>query len=48
MKANLADVTKAGELLGWEPHVGLDEGVTRTIEWYNQNRAWASQIDIGL
>lgn len=48
MKANLADVTKAGELLGWEPNVGLEEGISRSIEWYNQNRDWASQIKIDV
>jgi len=48
MKANLADVTKAGELLGWEPNVGLAEGITRAIDWYNQNRDWASQLEIGV
>jgi nucleoside-diphosphate-sugar epimerase len=47
MKANLADVSKAGELLGWEPHIGLEEGISRSIEWYNQNRDWASKIDTG-
>jgi nucleoside-diphosphate-sugar epimerase len=46
MKANLADVTKAGELLGWEPNIGLEEGIIRSIEWYNQNRDWASKIDV--
>ena len=46
MKANLADVTKAGELLGWEPRVGLEEGISRSIEWYDQNRKWASQLKI--
>ena len=44
MMANQADVTKAGELLGWEPNVGLDEGISRSIEWYNQNRDWASKL----
>jgi len=48
MKANLADVTKAGEILGWEPNVGLDEGLSRTIDWYLQNRDWASQIETGV
>ncbi len=48
MKANQADITKAGKLLGWEPNVGLDEGISRSIEWYNQNRAWASKIETGL
>jgi NAD dependent epimerase/dehydratase len=28
-----ADNRKAKELLGWEPHVSLDEGLKRTIEW---------------
>jgi nucleoside-diphosphate-sugar epimerase len=45
MLANLADVTKAGELLGWEPQVGLSEGVRKMIDWYLTNREWASQID---
>ncbi len=43
--ANQADVSKAGNLLGWEPQVSLREGVARLIEWYNQNRAWAREID---
>jgi nucleoside-diphosphate-sugar epimerase len=48
MKANLADVTKAGALLGWEPKVGLEEGISRSIEWYNQNRDWASKLETGI
>ena len=27
----------ARELLGWEPHVGLREGLSRTIEWIERN-----------
>lgn len=27
------DITKARDLLGWEPHVSLDEGLARTIAW---------------
>jgi CDP-glucose 4,6-dehydratase len=30
------DATKAKEVLGWEPTVGLEEGLTRTIEWYRE------------
>jgi UDP-glucuronate 4-epimerase len=44
MLANYADVSKAGELLGWEAQVSLDEGVTRLVNWYLQERAWVSQI----
>ena len=29
------DITRARTLLGWEPVVPLDEGLARTIEWFN-------------
>lgn len=48
MRANLADVSKAGSLIGWEPVVGLEEGISQTIQWYYENREWASQIDIKI
>lgn len=48
MMANLADVSKAGSLLGWEPVVGLEEGLSRTIDWYYENQDWASQLDLNL
>jgi UDP-glucuronate 4-epimerase len=44
MATNWADVSKAGTLLGWEPKVGLSEGVARLVKWYNQERSWASDI----
>ncbi len=44
MRSNWADVSKAGELLGWEPQFGLRAGVERLVEWYNTEREWASQI----
>jgi nucleoside-diphosphate-sugar epimerase len=31
-KSYLADVMKAGELLGCEPNIGLEEGISRSIE----------------
>jgi nucleoside-diphosphate-sugar epimerase len=30
----------ADELLGWQPHVDLDEGLRRTIEWIAANHQW--------
>ena len=42
---NQADVTQAKQLLGWEPQVDLEEGVTRLVNWYLEERAWASQIE---
>lgn len=34
----LLDISLAQQILGWNPTVGLDEGLTRTIEWYLSNR----------
>jgi nucleoside-diphosphate-sugar epimerase len=28
------DITRAREMLGWEPQVGLDDGLGRTIEYF--------------
>ncbi|MFM8973637.1 MAG: UDP-glucuronic acid decarboxylase family protein [Actinomycetota bacterium] len=33
------DITRARELLGWEPTVALRAGLTRTLDWYVQERA---------
>jgi nucleoside-diphosphate-sugar epimerase len=41
---NWADVSKAKELLGWEPQIPLEEGVTRLVRWYNAERSWASLV----
>ena len=44
MFTNWADVSKAGELLGWEAQFNMREGVTRLVEWYNAEREWARDI----
>lgn len=44
MLANWADVSKAKRLLNWEPKIDLRRGIAETIAWYNEERAWASQI----
>ncbi|HUV03514.1 MAG TPA: UDP-glucuronic acid decarboxylase family protein [Armatimonadota bacterium] len=31
------DISKGGALLGWEPKVGLEEGLQKTIEWFKTN-----------
>ncbi|RDL44043.1 NAD(P)-dependent oxidoreductase [Marinomonas piezotolerans] len=33
----VADTRKAYSLIGWTPKVALDEGLKRTIEWYDNN-----------
>ena len=44
MFTNWADVTKAGELLGWEPQYNMRAGVEKLVEWYNAEREWASKV----
>jgi len=34
VRDSLADVSKAKAILGYEPTVGLEEGLRRTVEWY--------------
>jgi nucleoside-diphosphate-sugar epimerase len=47
MKSNLANISKAAEMLGWETQIGLEEGIARTIAWYNAEREWTSKINTG-
>ncbi len=35
-KKRRPDITKARQLLGWEPSVGLEEGLKRTIEYFRK------------
>jgi dTDP-glucose 4,6-dehydratase len=35
-----ADASKAHRLLGWKPKISFDEGLDRTIAWYEANRPW--------
>jgi nucleoside-diphosphate-sugar epimerase len=36
------DITRAKTLLGWEPKVPLDKGLTSTIEYFRRKMAEAS------
>ncbi len=44
VKATWADITKARTLLGWEPQIGIEEGLRRSVEWYLTNREWAKEV----
>lgn len=35
---SLADITRAREMLGFQPRIGLREGLQLTIEWWKQSR----------
>ena len=45
--ATWADIGKARRILSWEPRTSLEDGLRATVEWYEQNRSWASQIALG-
>lgn len=32
----LADIRRAKELLGWAPQAAFEEGLKRTVEWFNK------------
>ena len=42
--ATWANISRAREQLGWMPRVMLEEGLARLVDWYRQNRDWASTI----
>ena len=37
VRATYLDCSKAGEALGWEAEIGLQEGLRRTVEWARKN-----------
>jgi UDP-glucuronate 4-epimerase len=45
VRATWADISKAGSILGWEPQISLDQGLQACVDWYQEERAWASQVD---
>lgn len=42
--ATWANISKADRLLSWRPQTKFEEGVTRLVEWYRENREWAKDI----
>jgi len=46
MLTSQADVSKARDKLGWRPQVGLEEGVGRLVEWYEDEHQWARDISL--
>ncbi len=44
VKATWADISRAGQLLGWRPQVPLEEGIRLTVDWYRENRDWVKEL----
>ena len=47
VRATWANIRKAEELLEWRPQVTFREGITALVEWYQENRDWAKNIETG-
>jgi len=45
--ATWADITRARRELRWEPEMPLSDGLAQAVCWYQENRAWASHLDLG-
>lgn len=46
MKETWADITKAKNILGWEPKTSLEEGIERTVRWFEDNWDWIESIRV--
>lgn len=46
IKETWADISKAKRLLGWEPQVSFEQGLDKTIQWYQENHSWAKDIQL--
>ena len=44
--ATWANISRARELLDWEPRVDLNQGVASVVDWYMENRNWAKDISL--
>ncbi|MFI5777519.1 NAD-dependent epimerase/dehydratase family protein [Nocardia sp. NPDC051570] len=41
----VATADRLRTVLDWRPTVGLDEGLGRTVDWYERNRAWWARFN---
>lgn len=45
--ATWANIDKAARMLEWRPQTSFAQGVRNLVDWYEENRAWASEIRTG-
>ncbi len=44
IQATWANIDRARRLLDWQPKVSIEEGLSRTVRWYLDNRDWAKNL----
>jgi nucleoside-diphosphate-sugar epimerase len=47
MLTNQADITRAHQLLDWQPQVNLGEGLQNLVDWYRAEQAWLKDLSLG-
>lgn len=45
--ATWADIAKARDLLDWSPRTRVEDGLAKTVAWFQENRSWASEVRTG-
>ncbi len=40
-----ANIAKANHVLDWQPTVGLDEGLKRSVDWYLEHQEWLKNVE---
>ena len=46
MMATWADITKAKDILAWQPTIKLEQGVDAAVQWFIENRSWMAEIKL--
>jgi len=46
IKATWADISEAKKVLHWAPIVELEEGINRTVAWYDENKGWLKKVGV--
>lgn len=41
------DATKLNQELGWQPSLQFEEGLSKTIDWYLENKEWLANVTSG-
>jgi nucleoside-diphosphate-sugar epimerase len=45
MAETWADISKARKMLDWTPQTNIRDGMRHLVQWYEENRAWAQEIN---
>lgn len=46
MVETMANIEKAKSVLNWSPKIPFEEGIKRTVEWYQSNREWLKNVPV--